>query len=77
MSRSYSISIFISIYLRCIYSFIIHISDVLRKFCSSPTLHSALFVKSYALGAVGKRFLYKINGHWPFRGGGGGGAPSR
>ena len=24
------------------------------------------------LGAVGKRFLYKINGHWPFRGGGGG-----
>ena len=23
------------------------------------------------LGAVGKRFLYKINGHWPLRGGGG------
>ena len=25
----------------------------------------------FALGAVGKRFLYKINGHWPLRGGGG------
>ena len=27
---------------------------------------------THVLGAVGKRYLYKINGHWPIRG-----APSR
>ena len=30
-----------------------------------------LSLSSLRLGAVGKRFLYKINGQWPLRGGGG------